>query len=290
MLDLVLGQIEGWFSCGELWSLWDNDLCGCGSPVYDCEIWGPVITAALAREGYDELQPMLDRRAGEFTANPLTILWVMAERRRRARGKLPQPQYIDVVPGLYASIQEATGARVIVDSSKLVARALMLHQLTDVELYLVHLVRDPRAVSNSYGKRKIKHHDPLEYYGQPSPWKSTASWLRRNLVIEATLRRQLGHRYLRLRYEDFALDPQAAVRSISALVGEPDPGQLSDDGRVLIATNHTVAGNTSRFTDGALRVRPDHAWKSEIPTATKVVSTLVASPLLMRYGYPLVPR
>ena len=47
ILANTLGQVEGFFSGGELNFIWkhaliENRLCGCGKPSGECEFWGPV--------------------------------------------------------------------------------------------------------------------------------------------------------------------------------------------------------------------------------------------------------
>src|SRR5205085_6371000 len=48
ILDNVLGELDGFFSAGELHYLWErglleNRLCGCGRVVPSCEIWSAVL-------------------------------------------------------------------------------------------------------------------------------------------------------------------------------------------------------------------------------------------------------
>lgn len=291
VLDLVLGQIDGWFSCGELWYLWHNDVCGCGERVFDCAVWGPVVAERLAARG--DVASMMRLQPQEFGTGPgrLVALWI--ERRRRSRGR-PGPGrfgYVEEILHLYRAVAARTGAGTLVDSSKIVTRALMLALLTDVDLSVVHLVRDPRAVSHAWGQKKIKSRDPDVYFGQRGPARSALSWLRRNAVVELALRRSLGDRFLRLRYEDLAADPRAALASICALVGVPDGAvPFSDARHVPIVRNHTVGGNPSRFAGAALDIGADERWRRDITRRTNLIATIVAAPLLRRYRYPLLLR
>ena len=48
LLDLMLGQIPGFVSVGELRFLWERgvregQLCGCGAPVPKCPFWSRVL-------------------------------------------------------------------------------------------------------------------------------------------------------------------------------------------------------------------------------------------------------
>src|SRR5207249_8771406 len=52
ILDRILGQVDGFFSAGELCNLWGRGLlarrrCGCGTPVPDCPVWGAVLAEAF---------------------------------------------------------------------------------------------------------------------------------------------------------------------------------------------------------------------------------------------------
>jgi len=48
ILDNIMGQIDGFFSVGELRYIWDrnlieNRLCGCGVPLEECPIWSQIL-------------------------------------------------------------------------------------------------------------------------------------------------------------------------------------------------------------------------------------------------------
>ena len=51
ILDNVLGQVDGFFSAGELMFLWrrgliEGRLCGCGRPLRDCDVWMHILDRA----------------------------------------------------------------------------------------------------------------------------------------------------------------------------------------------------------------------------------------------------
>lgn len=288
ILDQILGQIDGWFSCGEFWYVWHNGHCGCGRSVNECEVWRPIVTEVLESEGWSDATPVIRLQDQEFGTSPAKLLAIHRERSRRRKAGARAMRYPEILMSLYAAVCRTTGANVLVDSSKIVTRAYMLAMLTEIDLYVVHLVRDPRGVAYSRGKRKIKVPDPPLYFPRFGPVKSSLNWLRRNIVIEAFLRRCLGDRYLRLRYEDLAAEPQAAVRSVCALVGEPDAGLPFIERRtVRLSPNHTVGGNPSRFSSGKIDIRPDDEWMVRASRRTRVLATLITAPLMPLYGYRL---
>ncbi len=176
----------------------------------------------------------------------------------------------------------------VVDSSKHPADAYLLSTLQQLDLHVVHLVRDPRAVAYSWSRKVPETGDPLgRHLDGFGSLTSSAWWLVWNAAIETLLRRRLGARYLRLRYEDFAERPAEAVRSICALLDEPrDRLPFAHERTIRLDVDHTVSGNPrARFRWGTTELRSDEEWRYRISLRSKAVSTLLAAPLLRRYGY-----
>src|SRR4029079_13210849 len=58
LLDLMLGQVPGFVSAGEVRELWlrgcrENRPCGCGAPFFDCSFWSAVGRQAFG--GWDQV-------------------------------------------------------------------------------------------------------------------------------------------------------------------------------------------------------------------------------------------
>jgi hypothetical protein len=157
-------------------------------------------------------------------------------------------------------------------------------------VYMVHLVRDPRAVAHSFGKRVAEPQPDLEYMPRSRPFGTSVRWVVRQGFCEALLRRRMGERYMRMRYEDLVRDPRAAVRSIARFASEPDANLgFMEDGRVEFEPNHTFSGNPLRLRRDALEIRPDESWRTKLSTREKLLATAPALPLLPRYGYSRRP-
>jgi hypothetical protein len=290
LLDQILGQIDGWFSCGELNLIWWDIGCGCGTRVFECDFWRPILSEVRKRHADLEPSRMIAFQEKHLGTSPATLLAIAREAKHPGRDPALRG-YARLVSEMYEAAGSRAGARVLIDSSKTATNAYLISVLTDIELYVVHLVRDPRATAHSWAKRKAKTYEPLRYFGRLSPARSSGRWLRRNAAIEALVQRRLGARYLLLRYEDFAGDPQAAARSICEFVGERDADLgFLDRRHVRLMVNHTVSGNPTRFTRGELEIRPDEAWKESMTVRSKALATLVAAPLMHRYGYHLLSR
>jgi hypothetical protein len=290
ILDNTLGQFPGLVTAGEVRYVWErglieNRLCGCGERFRDCPFWTGVVKGAFGDPPDVDPRRMmaLQQRGTRIRHLPL-LLGGQAGRRALARR---MPGYVDALARLYGSIATSAGARVVVDSSKLPAYGRILESVPGVELYVVHLVRDPRATAYSWGRRKTLP-DRAEggYMQRQPPWRSTLLWTVWNAVAEMMWRRRRG-RYLLVRYEDLVREPRSVVEGILRLVGEsPEGSPFRSDSVVELAATHTAAGNPSRLRTGPVEIRPDEEWRAGLPGRARVLVTALSLPLLRRYGYP----
>lgn len=289
LLDRILGQVPGLTPVGELTYLWEEGLlqdlpCGCEKRLSNCTFWRSVMEDGYGgfREAAPEKTLELKRRVDRIRHIPQLMAPVkMPEYRDRLE------EYKTQLEKLYQAISNVTQSQVIVDSSKSASYAYVLANLDNVDLYVVHLVRDSRAVAYSWRKKKLKYSiDSGEtiYMDRYSPGKSARGWFRANLLAEPL--RLYAAEYKRVLYEDLISSPATIVAEILKLVGEQDK-ELSfiEDNTVSLATNHTVAGNSNRFQYGKIELRSDDEWKARmsLPDYRKV--TAITWPLLVRYGY-----
>jgi hypothetical protein len=286
LLAGLLGQLPGFFSVGELNRLWDwgldqNYRCGCGEPVRKCETWAAIL--ADADSGLADAQ--IDRLQAAVVRWPNLPRLLLTSPSRRARWH-DLEQYTNASSAVYRSIGRVTGARVVVDSSRLPFEPVALGLVPGVDVYIAQLVRDPRAVVYSWKRSKpMTDREADEYMPRYGAAFSTTSWTARNLVVEAVRRRSGG---LTVQYDALARDPARVLRELAAFVGEP-AGDLAflTSGTALLAPTHSVGGNPVRMTSGSVDITPDDEWKAAMPARDRVVSTALALPLLHRYGFPV---
>jgi hypothetical protein len=175
-----------------------------------------------------------------------------------------------------------------VDSSKIPSHAFLLRRVPDLDLRVLHLIRDSRGVAHSWRKlveKKVTEGDPsfLPRYGL---LESSARWLVYN--AQTTALGRVGVPYRRLRYEDLVRDPMRTIGRILAMAGHPvgpDSLPFTAPDEVALAPNHTVDGNPMRFSTGTMRVRVDDAWRADMPTAERTLVTVATLPGLLSYGY-----
>lgn len=151
LVTTVLGQLPGFFAAGELRYLWrrgivENRPCGCGLPLVDCPLW----TRVRADLPGTDAAGIAGRLVERLRLRRLPVLL-----RRHRNGRPPVPGHPDDthLARLYASIAAhalpGQGDGVVVDSSKLPPYGALLGGLPGIELYVLHVVRDPRATAFS---------------------------------------------------------------------------------------------------------------------------------------------
>jgi hypothetical protein len=295
IIDNILNEVDGFFSVGEVRFLWERILqsrwCGCGRPFEECPIWSVVLHKAsgvLEGSKLDVEEIVRWQRENLRVRHTWRLL--------RASQSLPTHHAsLDslrrVTEAVYSSVSEVTGARVIIDSSKRSSDAALLHLLPSVSAYFLHLVRDPRAVA--YSRERPKMNPDRATPGQMDvrgPVNSALSWTGWNLTAEVVTRRYGSSRSIELRYEDFTAKPAESIRRILHLMDE-DGVELpfTSERTVQLRGNHTVSGNPARFTTGPITIREDDEWLGQMSSAHKMAVTFLTLPLMLRYGYPIVP-
>jgi hypothetical protein len=194
-----------------------------------------------------------------------------------------------VTRSVYSELARVTGAHLVVDISKRPLDAAVVAGLDDVDHYVLHMVRDPRAVVHSWRRAKtFTAGGRARAMGTRGMLSTARRWTGNSIAAEALRRRTPPARWFRLRYEEFAADPRGIVSQILAFLDERGEGPFVDESTVLLGPNHIVAGNPSRFTTGRVGIRVDEGWRDAMPRRDQWLTALLTLPLMLRYGY--LPR
>jgi Sulfotransferase family len=290
LLCNLLNELPGFVGVGEARTYWramrEPRWCGCGALVSECPFWAEVADWVERHGG-----PLdVDRARFLQLAHVRSLPLQLARLARAKESDSPPGEYAQLMARLYAGIAAISGADVIVDSSKGPHDAYAISKFTDLDLWVIHLVRDPRGVAYSASRRLPNPDKPTGFMEQQQASEVAIRWVARNAVTEILLARRLGPRYIRVRYEDFVSNPDEAIGRISAMcTGRRERLPLSGD-TISFSRNHSVAGNPKRLAEGPVRIRPDHQWTEQMARRSRLTATIGAAPLLLRYGYPLRPE
>jgi hypothetical protein len=278
----ILNEIPGFFHVGEIHFLWKNSAgrgannsCGCRKPLTECDIWSQVLAAGRPAGTTAEAH------AAAVIRRQLACVRTRHTWRVLNRGLHGEEirEHADLMALTYHTAAKIMDARVIVDTTKIPGEAALLPHLAGVEPYFVHLVRDPRAVAQSWSSWK-------QYAYPMSSSKTTAYWHGFNTASQAILRRHPG-RSMFLRYEDFIADPSRGVDRLLTLCGaDPAANPMAGGRTIELHTNHTVTGNPDRFDTGATVIRErDDSWRTRLATSARLAAVTLSWPQFRRYGY-----
>ncbi|MCW2757416.1 MAG: hypothetical protein JWO46_1162 [Nocardioidaceae bacterium] len=286
LVERTLAEADGVTALGEVIHLWErgvlrDERCACGEPFSGCPFWTKV--GDLAFGGWERGRALrmvkLRARVGPTSRVPLLRAGVPEDLVRDAI------EYADAFTRVYAAAADVSGD-VLLDSSKRVSLAWILHRADTVDLSLLHTVRDPRGVATSWLRQTVRPEavdDSDRLMPTHRPARLAMLWDVHNLIIESLGRRVPS---ARLRYEDFVADPVGRTGALLSGAGiADDPRRWVSPTSIRLGTSHSVAGNPMRFRLGDLAVRPDERWREELPPAARRTVTLLTSPLLRRYGY-----
>ena len=285
ILDNVLGGVPGAFSAGELRYLWqrgliERRLCGCSKPLPECELWPRILERAYP-DGIDAAATVALTHYVRTRFTPAARIGALHGWYHKKL--LPLASVLDA---LYPAIAEETGARFIVDSSKLPTYTYLLTLVPSVDLRIVHLIRDPRAVAHSWERPKTQLDTAVaRTMTKTGPARSALDWVVWNTTIRSLFAETSGG-YLQLRYEDLITDPEVSVRRILEMAGEAGaPTPHLHGNTVELLGNHTVSGNPGRFQRGTVELALDEAWRRDMPAGKRKVVERITAPVRRSFGY-----
>ncbi|GAB1645081.1 sulfotransferase [Krasilnikovia sp. MM14-A1259] len=293
LVERLLGELPSVHALGEVVHLWQRDIrgderCGCGARFSACTFWQRVGERAFGGWGsidVDRIQTLRDTVERTRHIPRLAAASLPPAQRAEVR------EYAAYYARVYAAAAEVSGAAVVVDSSKHSALAHVLRWADDVDLRVVHVVRDARGVAYSWTKTVARPEtDGAEVMTRYSPGRSALLWNAHNAAFGLLARRGVAVR--RIRYEQFLADPRQALRELAEFVELPvtDAGLgFLGDGYADLSVGHSAAGNPMRFRVGRVPLRHDDAWVQALPPGQRRLVGAVCAPLLRAYGYPLHP-
>jgi len=287
LLDRVLGQIDGFCSLGETYHIWQrsilqNQLCGCGTPFKDCSFWQAVLQEAFVRGECEDGNALLNLQHSVARLRHMPQLLFPSMRSKRFRSHLSQ--YINILERFYKAIVKISGCNVLIDSSKLPPHGFILGETQGIDLYVIHLVRDSRAVAYSWQRKKLRPeiYWKESYMPRMGLLRSTHEWLLCNWLTEL-LSKKVPH-YKIVSYEEFTKSPKKKVEEFVKWLGmEAQPNSFINEWKLELGIDHTISGNPVRFTHGSMEIRSDMAWKVNMASMKKHIVSGLTFPFLSRY-------
>jgi len=243
LLDLLLGAHSQIHGAGELARVkkdFHKRKCSCGARAAECPVWKHVF------KDFDEIP---DLRAGQTKKDFLKNNNCFKTRMKNR----DLSEYLTTMERTYRNILNTTGKTAVLDSSKGPERANALLKNPNLDITIIHLVRDGRGVAWSYRKKARRL------------WPCLRKWCTKNLMAEVLKRR--GKRTVRMHYKDLARNPEKELTRILNTAGFQFEGQMMDFRGV---EQHQVGGNRMRL-EGSGKIKEDTAWRHNLPLTDRLI-------------------
>ncbi len=273
LLAQLLGEIPAFFNIGEglLYLLEPNIRnrnipCGSGVSVEESIFWKQVFSefdiqdlsslhTHIRTRNWHSLKRKIENRTPEMLAYANKI-----------------EKFFEIVAKNAQAITQSEEV-VIIDSSKRPTLALMLSLCPNIELHVVHVVRDLRDVVASWSK-------PKAYLDAQPLWRVLGSW-----VVFNGFASSLGEyvkSYRLVLYSFFAQSPAQVMNDIhQEVTGKQMPGNIIANNEIELHVQYTLAGNPDKLSYGKRKI----AYKpNPLGKIKHILLTFLAYPWLKKYN------
>ena len=256
LISLIIGSSKNCLPLGELHFLQEYKksskkfLCDCGKPLEQCEFWSKIVYNVDTNKLF-LLNDSLWNKV-KFILSVLFYPLTKPNFKKYTDSKLYQ---------LITNHPECNG-KIVVDSSKVIRRMCYLSTLSDIDLKIVHCVRDCRGVICSYERK-----------GQN--WAKTFMvWLLTNSILSIIKSKGfIKSNYIRLSYDQFTVDPIKFIRKINRKFELNISENFLDE--INNAQYHIFAGNRLRKRKIS-SISRDISWNSKFPLLKKIIINIIA--------------
>ena len=266
MLTTVLNNHPKIFAVGEMHQFLDyvkdNKDCSCGAFLTDCLFWSQILQEI-------DVSKINNPEVVSFS-NELEKHYNIP---RHFINRVPNRSYSTIIDTVFETINRKVETPWILDSSKYIARYLLLKKNKNLNVKGIYMVRDIRGVIHSFGKNVQTPKKPLQaitYYCLINLWGELVNAFHRQVI--------------KIRYEDFVDNPESVLKKIETHVfGEASlaPLKLKEN---TFDIPHIIAGNRLR-SEKKIAIKKDIAWKENINRTKQIMYYILAFPFMILNKY-----
>ncbi len=306
LLSMILNAHPDICTAGELkaTSLGDKEqyLCSCRNKIRECQFWTAISQDMLKRGShFDITNAGTDVRTGashytQILINPLHrgiflegIRDIALNFSSTWRNNIKKIQTLN--SNLVDCLLSRTRKKVIVDSSKVGIRLKFLLRNSSLDVFIIRLIRDGRAVSLTYmNPAQFADADDPRFRGggiggnrelEQLPMKKAAwEWRRSNEEAAVILKHIPRSRWIEIRYEDLCMDREYTLRKIYTFMNVDPDKSLSD----FRSVEHHVIGNGMRLNQNS-EIKFDDRWKTMLKVPDLETFEHIAGKINRRLGY-----
>jgi hypothetical protein len=164
-----------------------------------------------------------------------------------------------------AKEMESEKLEYLLDASKLISRLLYLNNQRNIDLYVIHLVRDGRGTINSFKKVGVAWYRIL------------GRWIKNNFFISVFIKRKIDkNKFFHLSYDHFTQTPEKYLELINKKFGT----NIDLDNylkKVKEKQTYSISGNSMR-SKPLTEIKNDQQWKEKMPAWKKILLTVITYP------------
>ena len=243
----TLGEMHQFFEF-----LDDKKNCSCGESLKTCHEWKAAVNSLESNLNFK-------KKFVEKEEKHSKIPELLA-------GKTADRMYLNIQEEIFSEIQKHRPNKWYLDSSKYIARYLLLKKSKKLNIKGIYVVRDPRGVVHSFQKKVQTSKKPLSailYYNTI------------NLFAEIAYR--MDNDILKIRYEDLVEKPEETLSCIYSHIfdGKTDVEKLAQ----FFEIPHIVGGNRMR-TSQKIQLKKDDQWIKNILRYKQIIYYYLCYPFM----------
>jgi len=254
-------------------------LCACGRKVRECDFWSEVKTQWSNNNEPDLIQKYVGL---QDRFEHISSVWV------NNLAGIPRPaasfnEYQELTTALFRAVANVSRRSIIIDSSKLPARAIALSKMGDLDVSCIHLVRGGlHYLASSLKREKIK--PKTSFYQLYNCFRWELSWSITNLSSAYALRKS-NAKGLTVRYEDLISQPIQTIGDIENAF-QIDLWEIKEHvtKNKPILYRHIATGSAHRYS-GSTSIMKMYNEVPEIDPNLKLAFRLGAGLVSKKFGY-----
>ncbi|MDY6991470.1 MAG: sulfotransferase [Pseudomonadota bacterium] len=281
LLERILNELPFFFTAGELGAaskvLNKHRQCVCGEQYQNCSTWKNIVTDPdFEKIDKDSFSKIRDKYWNNFNLLKIKL---------KKQYPIDFKNYLNDLETIYQVIYRHSGGKIITDSTCHTLYGHHLSLIPSIELYVVHLIRDPRGVVHSWDSPKYTSKGVLSA-PRIKPLPSTFTWIKRNLILEFLFSKK-KYRYLKIHYEDFIEHPERTLRELNRFLNiELTENNLNfiKGKTVELDVNHLSWGNLNSFEKGVIYLKQDDRWKNDMTLINRLIISLITYPFRLKFN------
>ena len=234
----TLGEMHQFFEF-----LDDDKNCSCGTSLKNCNKWKEAVSSL--KSNVNSKRKFVNQEEKHSKIPGLLA------------GKTADRKYLTIQEEVFSSIHEHRPSKWYVDSSKYIARFLLLKKSKKLNIKGIYVVRDPRGVVYSFQK-KVQ-----------TPKRPISALLYYNIInLFGEIAYRMDDDTIKIRYEDLVDKPQETLSRIYSHIFDEkiEAEKLAQ----YFEIPHIIGGNRMKV-EKRIRLKPDQKWLKNILRHKQVI-------------------